>query len=60
MRATVLPGGEEEIDEGLLKAILEQTGLTKQDLAEIKAKRLGREEYLRRGSTQIRVPGKLD
>jgi predicted RNA binding protein YcfA (HicA-like mRNA interferase family) len=47
-RATTLPQGREEISEGLLQAVLRQTGLTKQDLAEIKAKRLGKEEYLRR------------
>lgn len=47
-RATTVPGNREEIGEGLLQEILRQTGLTKQDLGEIKAKRQGRDEYLRR------------
>ena len=47
-RVTTLPGGREEIGERVLQSVLRQTELTKQDLAEIKAKRLGREEYLRR------------
>ena len=48
LRATFLPGSDEEIREGVFAEVLRQTSLTRTDLDEIKAKRFGKEEYLRR------------